>query len=70
MQRFHTQSVCVFLCKFLVVSVLGEGIHLQNHMIQEVEEKQKTEWFHYISQTSTGCAKAADNLAIHKARLG
>lgn len=39
-------------------------------MIQEVEEKKKTEQVHYVSQTSTGCAKAADNLAVTTARLG
>lgn len=36
-QRFNTHSQRVFLCKFLVVQILVEGIHLQNHMIPEVE---------------------------------
>lgn len=43
-----------------------EGIHLQIHKIQEVEEKKSF----LNSYTSTGCAKAADNLAIDGARLG
>lgn len=42
-------------------------------MTQEVEEEEKKKTkkqFPYVSQTSTGCAKAADNLAVTPARLG
>lgn len=60
----------VFLCKFLVVSVLLEGIDLQNHMIQEVEGRGKKKGFLTFLKPALDVQKAADNPAVGTARSG